>query len=664
MKLNLNLSSEIVLNRVPIEIYQPATAIDRSELTRYEKLNTNIFANETEGAKHIANSIANIIRSKQEEGKFCVLGLGTGLSLTPIFDELISQYKAKKLSFHNVVIFNAYEYFPLTAKSQNSSISQLRSRFLDHVDIDQHNIFTLDGSIAQEEVQSHCRLYEERIHTFGGIDIMLIGIGRSGNIASNLPGSTVTSTSRIILVDNVSRQEMTLSFGTNEPVPPCSITMGITTILQAKKIFLAAWSEEKADIIQQAIEGPITDTVPASFLQTHNNVEVVIDLSAASRLTRIVHPWLVKSCQWTDKLVRSALVWLCQLTKKPILKLTNKDYNDHGLTELLALYGSAYNANIKIFNDLQHTITGWPGGKPDADDTYRPERAKPFPKRVIVFSPHPDDDVISMGGTLRRLVQQGHDLHVAYETSGNIAVGDEEVTRFMHFINGFNQLFGESKDEVIKKKYREIKKFLAQKKESDMDTLDVRTIKGLIRRGEARTACTFNGVPLDHVHFLDLPFYESGKIEKLPMSIKDVEIVRQLLQQVKPHQIYIAGDLADPHGTHKKCTDAVLAALDLEKQDGAEWLKDCRVWMYRGAWAEWEIENIEMCVPMSPEELRAKRNSILKHQSQMESAPFLGNDERLFWQRSEDRNHATAALYDSLGLACYEAMEAFVEYKV
>ncbi len=664
MKLNLNLSSEIVLNRVPIEIYQPATAIDRSELTRYEKLNTNIFANETEGAKHIANSIANIIRSKQEEGKFCVLGLGTGLSLTPIFDELISQYKAKKLSFHNVVIFNAYEYFPLTAKSQNSSISQLRSRFLDHVDIDQHNIFTLDGSIAQEEVQSHCRLYEERIHTFGGIDIMLIGIGRSGNIASNLPGSTVTSTSRIILVDNVSRQEMTLSFGTNEPVPPCSITMGIATILQAKKIFLAAWSEEKADIIQQAIEGPITDTVPASFLQTHNNVEVVIDLSAASRLTRIVHPWLVKSCQWTDKLVRSALVWLCQLTKKPILKLTNKDYNDHGLTELLALYGSAYNANIKIFNDLQHTITGWPGGKPDADDTYRPERAKPFPKRVIVFSPHPDDDVISMGGTLRRLVQQGHDLHVAYETSGNIAVGDEEVTRFMHFINGFNQLFGESKDEVIKKKYSEIKKFLAQKKESDMDTLDVRTIKGLIRRGEARTACTFNGVPLDHVHFLDLPFYESGKIEKLPMSIKDVEIVRQLLQQVKPHQIYIAGDLADPHGTHKKCTDAVLAALDLEKQDGAEWLKDCRVWMYRGAWAEWEIENIEMCVPMSPEELRAKRNSILKHQSQMESAPFLGNDERLFWQRSEDRNHATAALYDSLGLACYEAMEAFVEYKV
>jgi hypothetical protein len=662
--MKLNLSSEIVLNKVPVELYRPATAIDRSELTRYEKIDTDIFPKIEEGASHIADAIVKTVKEKQAEGKFCVLGLGTGLSLTPIYNELIHRHQTDKVSFHNVIVFNAYEYFPITADTQNSCMKQLGDRFLNHVDIDPKNVFSLDGSISQEDVQSHCRLFEERIQTFGGIDIMLLGIGRSGNIATNEPGSTLTSTSRIILVDEVSRQEMALSFGNNESVPPCSITMGIATILKAKKIFLVAWGEEKAEIIQKTVEEKITDTIPASFLQTHNNVHVVIDLSAASRLTRIVHPWLVKSCHWTDKLVRSALVWLCQLTKKPILKLTNKDYNDHGLSELLALYGSAYNANIKIFNDLQHTITGWPGGKPNADDTYRPERAKPFPKRVIVFSPHPDDDVISMGGTLRRLVQQGHDVHVAYETSGNIAVGDEEVTRFMHFINGFNQLFGSEKDEVIKNKYKEIKEFLSQKKEGDIDTLDVRTIKGLIRRGEARTANTYNGVPLDHVHFLDLPFYESGKIEKLPMTEKDVQIVRDLITQVKPHQIYVAGDLADPHGTHRKCTDAVLAALDLEKEAGAEWLKDCRVWMYRGAWAEWEIENIEMCVPMSPEELRAKRNSILKHQSQMESAPFLGNDERLFWQRSEDRNHATAALYDSLGLACYEAMEAFVEYKV
>ena len=485
-----------------------------------------------------------------------------------------------------------------------------------------------------------------------------------GNIATNEPGSSLTSTSRLILIDETAREEMKMSFGSQETVPPCSITMGIETILSARKIFLTAWGEEKADIIKKTVEGKVTDAVPASFLQTHNDAHVVIDLPAAAKLTRIQHPWLVASCKWTDKLVRSALVWLCQITGKPILKLTNKDYNENGLSELLALYGSAYNANIKIFNDLQHTITGWPGGKPNADDTYRPERANPYPKRIIVFSPHPDDDVISMGGTLRRLVQQGHDVHVAYETSGNIAVGDEEVVRFMHFINGFNQLFGNEQDEIIKEKYKEIKTFLQSKKEGDIDSQDVRTIKGLIRRGEARTACTFNQIPLDHVHFLDLPFYESGKIEKLPMGEADVNIVRNLISTIQPHQIYVAGDLADPHGTHRKCTDAVLAALDMEKEAKAEWLKDCRVWMYRGAWAEWEIENIEMCVPISPEELRAKRNSILKHQSQMESAPFLGNDERLFWQRSEDRNRGTAELYDKLGLACYEAMEAFVEYKV
>ncbi len=661
--MRLNLSSQIVFNKVPEEFYNPKTAVERSEITREEHIPTDILPTVEEGACRIADAIVSEIKAKEQLGKYCVLGLGTGQSLTPVYNELIQRFEKKEVSFKSVVVFNAYEYFPLAADNQHSAINQLRERFLSHVDIPEQNIYTLDGSIAQESVQQHCRLYEQRIQTFGGIDIMLLGIGRLGNIATNEPGSSLTSAARLILIDATSREEMSMSFGSQESVPPCSITLGIADILAARKIFLTAWGEEKADIIRDTVEGKITDSIPASFLQTHNDAHVVIDLSAASKLTRIIHPWLVTSCKWTDKLTRAALVWLCQITGKPILKLTNKDYNENGLSELLALYGSAYDANIKIFNDLQHTITGWPGGKPNADDTYRPERANPFPKRVIVFSPHPDDDVISMGGTIQRLVKQGHDLHVAYETSGNIAVGDEEVTRFMHFVNGFNQLFLDNKDETIKKMYKDIKKFLANKKEGDMDTAEVRTIKGLIRRGEARTASTFNKIPLDHVHFLDLPFYESGKIEKLPMSEKDVEIVRQLLQTVKPHQIFVAGDLADPHGTHRKCTDAVLAAIDVEKEAGAEWLKDCRIWMYRGAWAEWEIENIEMCVPMSPEELRAKRNSILKHSSQMESAPFLGNDERLFWQRAEDRNRATAALYDSLGLACYEAMEAFVEYK-
>ena len=661
--MKLNLSSQIVLNQIPEEFYRPTTAIERSEITRFEKVPTDIFPTIEEGAIDIANHLEADIKKREQEGRKYVMGVGSGSSLTPIFHELIKRHQAGKLSFKNVVVFNAYEYFPLSEENVNRGINQLKERFLNHIDIDVENIFTPDGTIAQNDVQEHCRQYEQHIKELGGLDVILLGIGRMGNIATNEPGSSITSASRLILIDETSREEMKMSFGSQESVPPCSITMGVSTILSARKIFLTAWGEEKAEIIKKTVEGKVSDAIPASFLQTHNDAHVVIDLSAAAKLTRIQHPWLVASCKWTDKLVRSALVWLCQITGKPLLKLTNKDYNENGLSELLALYGSAYNANIKIFNDLQHTITGWPGGKPDADDTYRPERANPFPKRVIVFSPHPDDDVISMGGTLRRLVQQGHDVHVAYETSGNIAVGDEEVVRFMHFINGFNQLFANEQDEVIKSKYKEIKEFLKNKKEGDIDSQDIRTIKGLIRRGEARTASTFNQIPLDHVHFLDLPFYESGKIEKLPMGEADVKIVRELITKVKPHQIYVAGDLADPHGTHRKCTDAVLAAIDLEKEAKAEWLKDCRVWMYRGAWAEWEIENIEMCVPISPEELRAKRNSILKHQSQMESAPFLGNDERLFWQRSEDRNRGTAKLYDDLGLACYEAMEAFVEYK-
>ena len=655
-----NLSSQISLNRVSPRYYRPGNAVERSVLTRLEKIPTNIFETSEEGVVQIANEIVAKIQDRQREGKFCTIAIGTGASLRPLFTELIRKHKDEGVSFRNVVFFNLYEYYPLT-EGAGSSFSHLNKLFLSQIDIDRQNIFTMDGSIPQEAIIEHCRLYEQRIQTFGGLDMVIMGIGREGNIGMNEPGSHASSTTRLILIDATSRSEAAHNIGVDN-LPPCSITMGINTIMGARKVYMLAWGEDKADIIRSAVEDKVSDTLPASYLQLHANTSVCVDLAAAAHLTRIQRPWLVTSCEWNDKLVRSAIVWLCTTLNKPILKLTNKDYNENGLSELLALYGSAYNANIKVFNDLQHTITGWPGGKPNADDTYRPERAKPFPKRVVVFSPHPDDDVISMGGTLRRLVQQGHEVHVAYETSGNIAVGDEEVVRFMHFINGFNQLFDENSNETIKNKYAEIKKFLAAKKEGDMDSRDILTIKGLIRRGEARTASAYNQIPLNRVHFLDLPFYETGKIEKNPISEADVEIVLQLLRDVKPHQIYVAGDLADPHGTHRVCTDAVLAAIDIEKEAGAEWLKDCRIWMYRGAWAEWEIENIEMAVPFSPEELRAKRNSILKHQSQMESAPFLGNDERLFWQRSEDRNRGTAALYDQLGLACYEAMEAFVEY--
>lgn len=373
---------------------------------------------------------------------------------------------------------------------------------------------------------------------------------------------------------------------------------------------------------------------------------------------------LTATIKMPEHQLRRQVIDLCNKTGKPLLKLSTKDYVENGLGYLIEQFdGQAGLVNIEVFNELQHTITGWPGGKPDVDDSTRPERAKPYPKRVIVFSPHPDDDVISMGGTIRRLKQQKHDVYVAYETSGNIAVADEEVRLYMHFINGFNKLFANGSDEVIKIRYQEIMSYLKQKEDGDWDNRAILTVKGLIRRGEARNACGYNHIPKDHIHFLDLPFYESGKIEKLPMTERDVEPIMQLLEEIEPHQIYVAADLADPHGTHRKCTDAVLAAIDEEKKAGAAWLKDCRVWMYRGAWAEWDVADIEMCVPMSPEELREKRNAILRHQSQMESAPFLGNDERLFWQRAEDRNRETAKRYDALGLACYEAMEAFVEYK-
>lgn len=662
--MNLNLSSQITQNRVNTRYYRPTDSIERSNLTRFEKIPTDIFTTSDEVALQVAQEIARTIRKKQQDHLSCLLALVGGNSPKEVFKYLIKMYEEENLSFHNVIIFTAYEYYPLPKDASHSLLSVLQEDFLNHVNVPKSNIYSINGNIPQEYVPEYCANYEARIEQLGGIDIALLGIGQMGNIALNVLGSQRNSHTRLVLLDAVSRGEATKIFGASGSVPVCGITMGIATILSARKIIMLACGEGKAQILQQAIEGELSDQCAASALQLHPKTHAFLDLSAATALTRIQHPWLVTSCEWDDKLTRSAIVWLCHETGKPILKLTDKDYNEHGLGELLALYGSAYNVNIKIFNDLQHTITGWPGGKPNADDTYRPERATPFPKRVLIFSPHPDDDVISMGGTLQRLVTQGHDVHVAYETSGNIAVSNEEMYRFLHFIAGFNKRFencgSEASKQLVSRLFDEIK----DHKDHEKNSPEALAIKALIRRGEARIACLYNGLSYDHIHFLSLPFYETGEIEKHPLSEADIDIVRHLLQEIKPHQVFIAGDLADPHGTHRVCTDAVLAALDLEKEDGATWLEDCRIWMYRGAWTEWAIDDIEMVVPISPEELRMKRNAILKHQSQTESAPFLGNDERLFWQRAEDRNHATANLYRDLGLAAYEAMEAFVEYKI
>ena len=658
--MRLDLSSQIVLDRVPQRYYRPENEYELSVLTRYEKIPTIIYESSKEASVRIANDIALKIRAKQTSNDVFVLALSGGHSPQTILEELVRMHKHEDLSFKNVVVFNIYEFYPLHPQS-SGNLNLLKDLFLDHIDINPKNIYSLDGLIPKDEILNYCRSYEQTIQRMGGIDFTLLGLGRSGNIGLNIAGASSNSQTRLVVLDAQSKKEAVNTFGSLDKVPSGAVTMGLSTILNSKEIALIAWGEDKAQSVFDVVEGNLTDAVPASYLQNHQNAQVYIDLNAAFNLTRINRPWLVTNCEWNDKLIRRAIVWLCQKLNKPILKLTNKDYQDNGLEELLTLYGSAYNVNIGVFNNLQHTITGWPGGKPNADDTNRPERAKPYPKRVIVFSPHPDDDVISMGGTLKRLVDQKHHVHVTYQTSGNIAVGDEDVIRYVSVLEDVRAKY-DSENEALKAKYANILQFLLHKKQKgDVDIPEVSFLKGHIRRQEATIACRYVGVKPENITFLDLPFYETGRVKKNPISEADVEIVKKHLNSIKPHQVFVAGDLADPHGTHKVCLDAILAAVDELK--GADWMKNCRFWMYRGAWQEWEIDHIEMAVPISPEELRFKRNSILKHQSQMESAPFLGNDERLFWQRSQDRNHATAELYRQLGMASYEAFEAFVEYK-
>src|SRR5690554_5640433 len=657
--MRLDLSSQITLKRVPKKYYRPDNDFEEYNLARYEKLPVAIFEEAGRAATKIANDIVKEILKKEKEGKPFVFGISGGASPVPVYEELVRIHKEGRVSFKNVVVFNTYEFYPVLDFSF-SNLQMLKDVFLDKIDIDPKNIYSPDATVEKEQIGEICEEFEKILENTGGMDYLLLGLGSKGNVGFNMPGSSLHSQTRMVMLDGDSRADISHNFGSLDKVPVSAITIGLYDMMEAKKITLVAWGEQKAESIKDIVEGAVADSVPGSVLQTHPEATVYVDLAAASELTRLSRPWLVTNCEWDSKLIRRAIVWLCGVVDKPILKLTNKDYNENKLSELISLYGSAYNVNIKIFNDLQHTITGWPGGKPEADDTYRPERATPYPKKVIIFSPHPDDDVISMGGTFQRLVNQGHEVHVAYQTSGNIAVGDEEVIRYTSVLRSMLKKFDPDNTKMLQK-YDEIRKFLLKdKKKDDMDTADILFIKGRIRREEARSADRYVGLSEENVHFLDLPFYETGTVKKNPISEKDVNIVKDFIETIKPHQIYVAGDLADPHGTHKVCLDAILAAIDILKDE--DWYKDCRIWMYRGAWMEWEIDHIEMAVPLSPEELRQKRNSILQHQSQMEGAPFLGDDERLFWQRSEDRNRATADLYWKLGLASYEAIEAFVEY--
>lgn len=625
-----------------------------------EKIPSLIFETSEEASIAVAREIAAVIQAKNREGKHCVLGLATGSSPTRVYAELVKMVKAGELSFAHVHTFNLDEYYPMNPDSLQSYVRFMHEHLFDHIDIPKNQIHIPDGTLPKSEVNAFCQAYEQQIQALGGIDLQILGIGRTGHIGFNEPGSPANSLTRLITLDEVTRVDAASDFFGEENVPIRAITMGVGTILQAKRLILMAWGEGKAAIIKKAIEGPMTDKIPSTFLEAHPNVTVYLDQASAAELTRIKTPWLLQPCDWSDrKLVRKAVVWLCQKVQKPILKLTNKDYAEHGMSDLVTEYGPAYHINIDIFNKLQHTITGWPGGKPDADDTYRPERAKPFPKRAVIFSPHPDDDVISMGGTFIRLADQGHEVHVAYQTSGNIAVFDDDVIRFADFAMDYNRMMGMSEADC-RAAFDRIIQAIKNKKPGDVDSPEVTTLKGLIRRGEAKAACRYVGIPEMQIHFLDLPFYETGTVKKKPMGEADIEITAALLKSIQPHQIYAAGDLSDPHGTHRVCLSVVFAAIDRLKKEN--WMKDCYVWLYRGAWQEWDIDQIEMAVPLSPDELMRKRRAIFKHQSQKDSAMFPGADKREFWQRAEDRNKETADHYKRLGLADYEAIEAFVRY--
>ena len=613
-----------------------------------------------DACRQVATQIAELIREKANRSERCVLGLATGSTPVGVYDELVRMHNEEGLSFSNVVTFNLDEYYPMDPNELQSYVRFMNEHLFDLVDIERNNVNVPDGTLDVDAIQNYCLEYEQKIADVGGIDIQILGIGRTGHIGFNEPGSGKSSVTRLITLDRVTRIDAASDFFGEENVPRRAITMGVGTILNAKQIIMMAFGEHKARIVAQAVEGEVTPSVAASFLQDHPNAQVVLDSSAAAELTRFKTPWLVGAAEWTPELTRRAVIWLATRLKKPVLKLTDQDFNEEGLQDLLAVHGTAYEINIAVFRHLQRTIVGWPGGKPDSKkelgDIPR-QHDDIYPKRVLIFSPHPDDDVISMGGTLIRLVDQGHEVHIAYQTSGNIAVFDDDATRFTDFVAEFNRHFNIAPDKSAELDAH-IEQFLKNKVAGQVDSDEVQQIKGLIRRCEAKAGARCCGVPDSQLHFLDMPFYETGRVKKKPLGEIDIQITIDLLQKVKPHQIYAAGDLSDPHGTHRVCLTAVLQACDRLKDE--DWYEKTIVWLYRGAWQEWPPEKIEMSVPLSPQEVARKRAAIFKHESQKDRALFPGPDMREFWQRAEARNADTARIFDELGLAEYEAMEGFV----
>ena len=627
---------------------------------RFENIETVIFEDSSAASKAVAKEIQTFIKSKQKNNQSCVLGLATGSTPKGLYAELVRLHKEEGLSFKNVVCFNLDEYYPMKPDSIHSYVRFMKELLLDRVDILPENYHIPDGTLSKKKIAEYCSNYDAKIENLGGIDLQILGIGGNGHIGFNESGSLQNSKTRLVALDHITRVAASKDFGGIDKTPRTAITLGVKKIMEAKKVILMAWGEGKSNIIKASAEGKVTSQVPASYLQEHNNSIFVIDKAAASKLTRINTPWLVEKVVWTNTLIRKAILGLALHLKKPILMLTDADYIENGMSDLLADSGPAYDINISIFNKIQHTITGWPGGKPNADDSNRPERAEPIKKRVLIFSPHPDDDIISMGGTFIRLQEQGHEVHIAYQTSGNIAVADDEALRFASFVCDYNEKFGIENNKA-KNIYEKAVTFLKNKKDSEVDSPEVRYIKGLIRKGEARATSHFVGLPDEQIHFMELPFYETGAIEKNPVGEDDIQITMELIEKIKPHQIYAAGDLADPHGTHKVCLDAIFESVRRLKPK--TFMNDCWIWLYRGAWQEWSIDEIEMAVPMGPDQVLQKRKGIFKHQSQKDGVVFQGSDSREFWQRAEDRNKETADLYDQLGMAHYAAMEAFVRWE-
>ena len=628
----------------------------------FEKIPVRITEDSKQGSKWVAQEIANLIRAKQKKKEKCVLGLATGSTPKTLYAELVRLHREEGLSFKNVVTFNLDEYYPIDNQALQSYNRFMRFNLFDHIDINPKNINIPNGEIPKEQIKEHCRHYEKMIDEAGGIDLQILGIGNNGHIGFNEPGSGIYSKTRLITLDNSTRIANAYEFANISEVPRLAITMGISTIFKAKRVLLMAWGSAKAPVIKKAVEEDDTEHVPASLLQNHEDVTFIVDKAAASELTRFKSPWLTGDCEWTPKMIKKAVVNMALKLKKPVLSLTNSDYNEFGLSDLLVEKGDAYEINLQVYYLLRDTLTGWPGGKPNVDLPTHPERSIPWPKKVVIFSPHPDDDIISMGGTFQRLHDQGHDVHVVYQTSGNIAVTDEFVTRYLDFAVGFENIAGinTKKSEQI---LADARKFLSRKKSNQVDTPIIRNIKGLIRQGEAKATCRYVGIPEENINFQQLPFYETGTVEKKPLGEKDIKSTIELLRKIKPQQVFCAGDFADPHGTHIVCFNAVAEALKRIKAAGDPWVNDCWLWLYKGAWQEWNIEEIEMAVPMSPDQVLKKRHGIFIHQSQKDMVPFQGSDSREFWQRAEERNANTAMLYADLGLTHYAAMEAFVRWE-